>query len=298
MSESLRLQREQLNAICGDDPDAIRVFERLFQLVNNNSRAAIVIGGVQQITGNVRQPSAAFPYFCMTNFEGAVDVSNVQWPDWVPILREERIIYLEGQTGETTEFSGIVAGSVITLDNTTANIDVLAALNEDQLAFGTFTNWRTVDIAGVTFSITALNSSPGVRTITVDGTPSSGTQSVIFYPHRISDSTTEARIISWRGCSPVGAGTTETISGLLRRDQLQGHYHLVEDNSSRYPVEADIRPTGANGTIAGTGSDTNANFRARGLITDGTNGEPRIGSTTHGPDFVTHLYQYGGRFVA
>jgi hypothetical protein len=35
MSEKLRLQREQLREIVGDDPDAIRVFERLLSNVNS-----------------------------------------------------------------------------------------------------------------------------------------------------------------------------------------------------------------------------------------------------------------------
>jgi hypothetical protein len=45
------------------------------------------------------------------------------------------------------------------------------------------------------------------------------------------------------------------------------------------------------------GNPTN-NLYSRSLATDGTNGTPRTGLTTHGPESVGHLYLWGQAYTA
>ena len=244
--------------------------------------------------GNVEAISASHPRFCLTSFENSTSVDVTNYPDYVPWLRAIQIIYLEGLGGQTNSFSGSVSGSVLTLDDNTANNALIAALNEDNLAFGTFTNWRTVDIDGTTFAITALNTT--ARTITVTGSPSTGTQNVTFYPHRIAGSTTTARLISLIGRSPIGAGTGEVISGLLRRDRFQRHFHDYITQGSGATVPANDTYI-AGSTLSTPFEDNAARQQVLQPTDDGISGTPRFGSDTHGPDFGSHIYQFVGRYV-
>lgn len=56
MSEKIRLQREQLNRIVGDDPDAIRVFEKLLTTVNSRGTGPLFTNS-KTITESVTVPS-------------------------------------------------------------------------------------------------------------------------------------------------------------------------------------------------------------------------------------------------
>lgn len=258
---------------------------------------AFVIGEYRYIGGNVRAFSTSFPNMCLTNFDLSISINDTNWPDYVPWLRSQQNIYLEGKTGQTNSFSGTIAASVITLDNNTANNAILAILEQDQLAFGTFSNWRTVDIDGTTYDITALDVT--ARTITVSGAPTTGVQSAAFYPHRVAGSTTTARLHSMSGYTMRGTGTSELVSGFFRRDRLQGHRHFVTNGSN---VESSLinygNTVGAGGVnIARSNVASGTQFEIRDPNTDGINGTPRTGSDTHGPDVGVHIYQYGGRYI-
>lgn len=262
-----------------------------------------LVGKVEQFIGNARTTTVDFPYLCMTNFSGSKALALANYEDLVPHLRAQTLVYLEGQAGEATSFSGSVAGSVLTLDDNAANNAIIAALEEDRLAFGgSFTDWRTVDINTVTFAITAID--VGTRTITVTGTPSAGSQEAQFYPHRIAGSTTTARVHSWVGRVLTAAGTGEVIAGLLRRDRFQAWQIGSTFASTDYygQIVEDVGSIGINaGSGAGRPSYTNASQGSAALLTafnDGTNDEPRTGSDTHGPDVGLHQYVYVGRYRA
>ena len=250
--------------------------------------------------GNARVPSVNFPAFCLTNYTGSAALSVSDWPLLVPDLRDQTIVYLEGLTGQTSVFPGTVSGSVFTLDDTVANNALFAALEEDQAAFGTFTNWRTMDIDGVTFSMSALTAP---RAITVTGSPSTGTQNATFYPHRIAGSTTTARLISLIGRTPVGPGAGGVISGLLRRDQMQqitGSFQLkqnVSDSTLRSNATGSFTHNGGTGSnstqITATGSAPADEI----LFNSANSPNARTGTNTHGPDFGAHLYIEGNTFV-
>ena len=271
--------------------------------VNPGVDTGFVVGDVSMRMGNAVAPSAAFPRFCMTNFTDPTALSTTNWPLLVPYLRDQTAVYLEGLTGEVSAFPGTVAASVITLDDTTANNAILAALDEDRLANGgSFTDWRTVDIDGTTYVITALDT--GTRAITVTGTPTVGAQNATFYPHRIAGSTTTARLHSWVGRSPIGAGTAESVSGLLRRDRVQGWQIGSTFSATDYYGEI-IEDVGSIFVNAGSGSGRpsyrNASQGSSARLTafnDGTNGQPRLGADTHGPDSSLHMYVYGGSYSA
>ena len=260
-----------------------------WRLLRTPEERGILVGEITHRMGNASAPSVTFPRFCMTNFSGSTALSTTNWPDLVPYLRNQTAAYLEDQVGGADSYTGTVTGSDLVLDDNPANNAIIAALNEDQLAFGSFTDWRTVDINTVSFEISAID--VGTRTITVTGTPSAGSQEAQFYPHRIAGSTTTARLHSWVGRVLVGAGGADVISGLLRRDQLQGHIHN-ERGTSTAGTAAGFQVKMTN--IVGDAASLN---NTDGPISDGTNGTPRTGSTTHGPDAGAHVYIHGGRFI-
>ena len=89
----------------------------------------------------------------------------------------------------------------------------------------------------------------------------------------------------------VGENTTDTIAshdvyelGEFKDDQLQGHWHNVRADS----VSNDILNAGSAIDTSGHAGLSYVNttefgdIRAREIISDGTNGTPRVGTTTHG----------------
>ena len=273
-------------------------------IVGMTIRYGHAVGDTIARSGNVAAPAAfdptvptAFhPRFCLTDFAGARTLDQSNWPDLVPWLRQQRVIYLEGQTGEVVDFSGTVSGSTLTLDDTPAANALLAALVEDQLAFGSFTDWRSVDVGDITYEITAIDAA--VRAITVAGTPAAGSVNATLYPHRIAGSSSTARMHSWRGRSPVGAGTDQVIGGLMRRDRFQGHWHTVK----RQGTDGELRfgnefGSGSDGLGSGVNVAGNASYEARDIVPDDENDDPRTGPDTHGPDVGVHLYLHAGRYV-
>lgn len=273
-----------------DDEYLIIRANQLYRLATPDLPVRLPTGQYVFQGGNYAAPTEAFPFFCLTNFEDSTSVSDANYPDYVSWLRAQTAAYRDGFVDQVSSYSGSVTGSVLTLDNNTANNAILAALNEDQLAFGTFSSWRTVDIDGTTFAITALNTT--ARTITVTGSPSTGTQNATFYPHRIAGSTTTARLISLVGRTPIGAGSGGVISGLLRRDRFQGHYHAFRYQS--------VGRDGGGGDVADQpqiAGNLAGGAKIFGPTSDGISGAPRTGPDTHGPDFGSHIYQFVGRYV-
>ena len=271
------------------------------------------VGDVVARAGNVVPPApfsknnaeAFHPRLCLTDFAGSKVVSEANWPDLVPWLRAQRVVYLEGQAGEAASFAGSVSGSTFTLDGTPVNNDLVTALTEDQLAFGALAAWRSVDIAGVTYEITSID--PASLAITVDGTLPLDASEIAIYPHRVAGSTTTARVHSWRGRSPIGVGTEETISGLMRRDRVEAHTHRITTSlhptlgyaaapggESRY-----LPPSTSNigGPVLGLGYWTTRHGVYELDTLQGSGTLPNIGPDTHGPDVGTHLYLHAGRYT-
>lgn len=177
------------------------------------------LGEIFSLPGNVRAPSVDFPAMCLTNFENSISVAITNWPLLTPWLRSQTLIYREGLSGQTQTFSGVVAGSILTLDDNVQNNNLLIALSRDQIAFGTYTDWRTVDFDDITYNISNINTVS--REITLAGSPSAGAKNVVFYPYRISGSSTTARLHRYRSRRLVGTGTNDTITPLQNRGDFQ-----------------------------------------------------------------------------
>lgn len=255
------------------------------------SPATGFLGDIIPRVGEAVGPSVHHPRFCLTNFDLPVTLSASNWPDLVPWLRAQRVVYLEGQTGETSGFAGTVLGPVLTLSDTPANNAFIAALDEDQAAIGSFTNYRTMTIGATTHEISGID--VGTRTIIFSTSPASGAQTAVMYPYRITGSL-DARIHSWRGRVPVGSGTGEVIGGLLRRDRFQGHLH---DAQNLPPGGSLTRWTGDSvGSLPPSADGENAQIGFP--ASDSTNGDPRTGLDTHGPDVAAHYYLNGVRYTA
>jgi len=240
-------------------------------------------------------PTAFFPKLCLTDFTAskAIDVAN--WPDLVPVLRAKRLRYLDQITGDTVEFAGSASGSVITLTDTTANNDLLAALVEFQADFGTYTDWLTLDWDGTTYAITDVDAA--TREITVTGTPTAGAGNVTIYPHRIAGSTTTARVHSAVGKDIRAAGTAEYLAGLMWRDQMQQITGGKEQVMARNETDSGAI-SGSSLTLAADFGTTNKS-RITNLTFDSANSpNARTGTTTRGAGMGVHFYLHGGRYAA
>ena len=88
----------------------------------------------------------------------------------------------------------------------------------------------------------------------------------------------------------VGENTTDTIAdhdvyglGEFKDDQLQGHWHNLGNSNGTVTVALGASAKGGSVTGASVGAENRYTVdTALDAITDGTNGEPRKGTTTHG----------------
>lgn len=227
-----------------------------------------------------------FPALCLSNINIQTTISTTNWPLLVPHLRAKQIKYLEGLGGEVSSFACSVAGSVVTLTNTTENNRLLVALAKWVLVHGSYTNWITVTVGGVDFAITNINTT--TRAITVTGSPDAGATTCTFFPHRIPASATTARVYAHTGKSIISPNDSDGlfIPGVMMDDYMQGHWHEFFETNNDGAIQGTIGArTGANVLSAST--------FVRNPTTDGTNGTPRTGLRTHSPSGVYHLYLFG-----
>lgn len=238
---------------------------------------------------NLFNKSASITFPAVRVDDADHDISTTNWPDLITALRAEKL-----RSGSTTDFSVTVSGSTITFGATTDGDRLLAALLEDELVHGSYTNWLSVNIAGTDYAITNVNT--GSRTLTVTGTPASGAQTAIVYPYRIAGSSTTARLrkVGGRALMSHSDDDGELLSGLRRRDRMQGHWHDITGLAGA--KTGTTSTAGANRNwFAGNGGGTTGGVE--GPITDGANGTPRTGKSTIPPLAAGYLYIWGGRYV-
>lgn len=246
--------------------------------------------------------SRSFPAVSLTRIKEYADLTSAVAPDFHSIMRNE-FIEIEDDADTFHDEFGVqtIAGQDITLNDTPENNRILADLYEDALVNNilkggdtetpNYANWMPLTgDNGVDYSITGVN--VGTRTITVSGSIGAFTY-VKFSQYRVGGDSSRVRVFSQRGRALTGAsGGIGLASGLRRRDQMQGHYH-------RLVTELDIfGDSGAGGygyryDLTGSFTDT----RITNPVTDGTNGTPRTGTTTHSPEFATEVYQWLGRYL-
>ena len=211
------------------------------------------------------------------------DIDTTHYLALVTALRAIKL-----QVNGTTDFTGTVAGSVITIATTTAGDKWLAVIAEENAVHGSYTNWLCINIAGTDYVITNVNA--GARTITVTGTPTSGSQTAIVYPYRIAGSSTTARLRRDSTRAFVGSqqetadGTTDRALcvGMRARDRLQGHYH----NASTVGINITATAGGV-GSLYSGGAVT---LNTVGPISDGIDGTPRTGLTTDPRTVAGYIY--------
>lgn len=243
---------------------------------------------------NPADPDSYFPAICLDTIESTQDINVAVWPKLVPKLRGIQIKYLEGRTGEVASWSSTISGSNITLPNNTSANALLLAFSKNILSRGGYTNWISATVGGVEYPI--LNVNTTTRVVQVFGTPPSGTQTVTFFPHRISGSTTTARLYEASGKSIISPNDAAGlfISGMQMLGYFQGHWHAyhirpVFDSSAGGPA---IDAINQSSNMLNSFQD-----RIRSPITDTVNGTPRTSSETHSPSIVAHLYVWAGEYT-
>ncbi|TGN20813.1 hypothetical protein [Leptospira idonii] len=240
-------------------------------------------------------PRSYFPAIRLSSIDVEEVISSPTYPSaFIEHLRNQKLEYLSGESGEVSSWSVTVSGSNITFPNSISSIAILTALAEDETIHGTYTNWRTVNINGTDYSITNINLV--TRIVTVSGSPASGSQTAIFYPHRIAGSSTTAREFEVSGMTTIAANDPDGyfILGLRTRGFMQGHWHNTYycNNSTGGALN---RMYGSNNYTGATIFDKNeANGEIGSPATDGTNGTPLTRKVTHGPAVSGHKYKWCG----
>lgn len=228
-----------------------------------------------------------------------IDISSANYPLLVTKLRAAKTT-VDG----VTNFTGTVAGSVITfaysvpvakmLGLLKAEALVAGFLNQNQPAdftedFTTAATRKCINIGGVDYPIAGVNLA--TYAVTVVGSPATGSQTANFYPYRIAGSATTARLARLSGFVPVATGDYDdrNVAGWRAMDRGQGHGHNVPIYNSG--------TTGVN--IASTNSPTFAtNALAGGETSDGSNGSPRTGKTFEPKSVSQNFYTWAGIYNA
>lgn len=232
------------------------------------------------------------------------DLSATNWPLAIPLLRAE-VLTING----VSSFPCTVSGSTVTLTNGTtpgtaaynlvklfiADATVSYWLNNSQPAtqttdFSTVSTQRCVNISGIDYAVTGGSLAAG--TLTVNGTPATGSQTLIVYPYRIAGSTTTARLLRISGFASVVAGDAdgEACAGFRKMDRIGPHSHT---QAMRYGAG-----TGTSLSAGGTdgGGNVGGNM-ALTMVADGIN-TLRSGKTTDPRTAGLHAYTWLGQFVA
>lgn len=314
MSDIINATQPLDTDLAGDGAARIRETRAGVNAVNSKFDAHYKIGKIE-IYDDYYAPSVDWPFFCLSKNDEILTKTN--WPDdgsgngLVTHLRGKKIKYMPGTTSEKSAFDvtgWAISSNVATLTfaNSTAELKILAALVEDQLVQGSYTDWRTItlpvaigSITAGTYAITAIDAV--ARTVSFAFTASNGSGSVTataeFFPHRLSTAAdsggTQARHfkVQGRGFFTVNDSDGEFIGSLRRRFRMQGHAHYMENFSagSNY---------GLSPNAASAGSGYMANAIKANVITTGTDGTPLTGNKTHGPGFGVVAYIYGKTYSA
>jgi hypothetical protein len=238
------------------------------------------------------------------------DIALANWPLLVPKARSKSISILG-----VTDHAVTVAGAVITFPiaaSTTALLRLFVAdgvvtnyINGGEIAnftggavYNVVAAQRTVTIAAVDYTITAIDTV--ARTITVSVNPPAGAQNLSVFPYRIAGSATTARFLRIAGFVGVAAGDAggEVVGGFRKMDRGHGHWHgpLIYNSTvvaGVYSATVAVQPantTNPTATTGGVGGGT--------MVTDSINGTPRTGKTTDPRTAGQYAYTWGGQYIA
>jgi hypothetical protein len=232
-------------------------------------------------------PDAFFPAVRLD--DATKTLAEANYPLLVPFLRG-----LKAKAGGVTDFSVTVSGSDVEFPNNAAGLAMIAALVEDEAFHGSFTDYRSININGTDYPIAGYT--PASRIVTVTGTPTTGAQTGIIYPYRISGSTTTARLCKADGIVLASDNTTERVSGLRTRDRLQNLTGAVDVQSN-----VGINRPASGGTVSGafkngasrTGFHTDVGTGATYVLEFDASGSPsaRTGTRTSHRNRLMRVYK-------
>jgi hypothetical protein len=207
--------------------------EAMYNLFAGDS--ALIIGEDIRTLSVLREPTAIFPWFCLSypnqNFTSA------NFPlEFIDKRRNLKHIYNEFNDPlldtKAESFSGTWSSNVFTLANNAANNAMLAELAEDWLYHGSPTsNWRILSDGTTDFNITGINVTSRTITVNLDSATATGT-SIEIYTNRVYRNNSQARHFSEAGLATYQAGGGKS-GRLFRRDQMQ-----------RITGNADVRSVG------------------------------------------------------
>lgn len=227
------------------------------------------------------------------------DITSAQAPLLVTKYRAE-VAKINVAGSVVSSWTGTVSGSTITFAANATNLALVNMYTYEALANGwlqtqaagftalyTGTAQRCINVNGTDYAVTGSN--PGAYTITVSGTPSSGSQTCIPYTYRIAGSSTSVRLPKISGFVGVAAQDYDgvVVAGWRKMDQMQGHYHnplSPMTNFVGFGTGAAIQGASLQGAANTTGAP----------VTDGTNGTPRTGKTTDPRTIGLYVYTHAG----
>lgn len=267
-----------------------------------------------------KAPATSFPALPLIWSDRTL--SDANWPDLIPELRDTKMVYMPGEGSEKSAFdithyaraSNVIT---ITLANTTAELALLAMIAEANLVHGSFSSWWSLnlpvalgsgDVPAGDYAITGIDAVSRLITFAHAGSNVGTTavsRTVEIYPHRIPGSTTTARHYKVVGRSLVSANDAdgEVWAGAMRRDRFQKFAMKLERGSlgtgSADPwnsADANVLNY-AGGTYTASPYSNQMSTRAREFLPDG-GGTPRTGSTTDPRSLGIVLYKFAGRYLA
>jgi hypothetical protein len=232
-------------------------------------------------------------------------------PDLVTKYRAE-VAKINVSGAITTSWTGTVAGSVITFAANAANIALVnmyfnegtanSWIQTQSIAFSTLytgTAQRSINVNGTDYAVT--NVSVGSLTITVSGTPTTGSQTCIPYTYRIAGSTTSVMLPRLSGFVGVVAQEYdgEVITGWRKMDRIQGHWHNMRNASTNAEIASwqNIGVT-AGGVGAGVDITLTGKYGVGGPLADITSSPVRVGKTTDPRTIGLYVYTHAGRLLA
>lgn len=257
-------------------------------------------------------PEDFFPGMCLSTIEDYEDIAAANWSELVTHLRAKAFKYFEGITGETSAFNvtdWAIVSNVATLTfSGAAATAMLAALAEDVLVHGSYTNWRSVTLGAAIGDITAGEyaiTDVDAAGLTIDFAFTAGdnsgsvTASCNFYQHRVPGSTTTARLMQSTGRNLISAndGNGKYIAGARIRDAMQ---RITGDVDG---IWNPVTPTGVFTLTTGASTRPNAAANTSQIISfdNADSTSPNTAKTdddeTRGPGIAGHIYIWGRTYI-
>jgi hypothetical protein len=236
------------------------------------------------------------------------DVTSTMAPDLVTAYRAEVAKIRVGGTVYNS-WTGTVSGSTITFATNAQNLALINLYANEAAANGfiqaqsatfsplyTGTAQRCLRVNGVDYAVTST--STGAYSITVSGTPASGSQTCQAPTYCIAGSTTSVRLPRISGF--VGVTTQdydgEVVAGWRRPWRTQGHVHYNRVVTSSTPGST---YTLTKGDVSSAFSQAPENTPSvLSPTSDGTNGPPQTGKTTDPRTYGKYTYTHAGRLLA